>query len=376
MPSPLRCQLAWLALLATTAQAGDDTCRLTTSQSSVDFGQFNRALQSTRAAEHALGERRLSLTLNCDEPADMQLFYRAVAATNERLRFADQGSYALQVGEAQLDGQGVELGLIAGPGQSPSQIAPRLDWRPEHGVVPLKAGVPTKGKTLSVQLLVNAWATEPALQVRDAVTWEAAGRFETASGQASRELQLRTRFAPAACELGLSNGGVVDFGRIAKSQLNAQQSTRLPGKALMLNVDCDAPALFALRMVDNREGSATVNSEIYYGLGVDPSANRIGLYALQLDPADASADSVPKLYRTDSTTGGVAWSTSNASPIAMGANSYLGFTHLAGSQAGPVAIAHLSSRVTVEAVIAPTSTLDLSSEVQLDGSGTLEIIYL
>lgn len=140
----------------------------------------------------------------------------------------------------------------------------------------------------------------------------------------------------------------------------------------MLNLGCDAPTRFALRMQDNRDGSATVNSEIYYGLGLDQSANRIGLYSLVFDPTDASADSFPRLYRTDSTTAGVAWSLSNASPLPVGANSYLGFSPIGGSQAGPVAIQHLSSRVTVEAVIAPTNTLDLSSDVVLDGSATLK----
>ena len=54
----------------------------------------------------------------------------------------------------------------------------------------------------------------------------------------------------------------------------------------------------------------------------------------------------------------------------------MGFTDLAGSTSGPVAIQNLSAAVTVEAVIAPTESLDLSNAVNLDGSGTIEIVYL
>jgi hypothetical protein len=129
-------------------------------------------------------------------------------------------------------------------------------------------------------------------------------------------------------------------------------------------------------MHDNRAGTATVNSDIYYGLGTDSRNNKIGLYSLNIDPADASADSFGRLYRTDSTTAGAAWSMSSSSPIPIGKNSYLAFTDIAGSNAGPVLIQNLSTTVTVEAVIAPTDNLDLSSAIELDGAGTIEIIYL
>ncbi|OAJ46765.1 DUF1120 domain-containing protein [Pseudomonas marginalis] len=368
--------LVWLAGVALGTPALGDECRLSLSQSSVDFGQFNRSVQSTPATQYPVGEQHLSLTLACDHVTDMSLFYNAVSNGAERFRFAEHGEYALRLRNGVLDGQAVELGVIAGQGQPPGEIAAQLAWRPTVGVVPVRAGAPVQGKTFSVQLDISAWAEEPALRVRDALVWEASGVFEASAGAASRELQLRATFAPTACELSLSGGGVVDFGRISRNDLNSGQSTRLPSKSLMLNLGCDAPTRFALRMQDNRDGSATVNSEIYYGLGLDQSANRIGLYSLVFDPTDASADSFPRLYRTDSTTAGVAWSLSNASPLPVGANSYLGFSPIGGSQAGPVAIQHLSSRVTVEAVIAPTNTLDLSSDVVLDGSATLEIIYL
>ncbi|VVN47736.1 hypothetical protein PS662_06044 [Pseudomonas fluorescens] len=358
------------------AWALPDDCQFNLSQPVLDYGLMNRAVRPDLAPERSLGERHTNLSLSCSHPTDMSVFYRAMAATSERFHFAERGSYQIRIRDAVLDGQSMEIGLIAGVGQSPAETGSRLIWRPDHGVVPVQAGVPMQGRNFSAQLEVTAWVKDQGMQLRDTVTWEASGLFDAVAAGRTKEASLRARFAPAACEPVLSNGGVVNFGTLSKSDLNADKSTRLPPKSLMLTVGCDAPASFALVMHDNRAGTATVNSEIYYGLGTDSRNNKIGLYSLNIDPADASADSFGRLYRTDSTTAGAAWSTSSNSPIPIGQNSYLSFTDSAGSNAGPVLIQNLSTTVTVEAVIAPTNNLDLSSAIDLDGAGTIEIIYL
>lgn len=63
-------------------------------------------------------------------------------------------------------------------------------------------------------------------------------------------------------------------------------------------------------------------------------------------------------------------------PIDIGANSYLGFTDIEGSTSGPSAIQELISTVKVDAVINARQNLDLSQDVRLDGSATLEVVYL
>lgn len=358
------------------ASASTDDCQFNLSQPVLDYGLMNRAIRPDSAPQRHLGERQLSLTLSCTQPIDMSLFYRAMAATAERFHFAERGSYQVRIRDAVLDGQSVEVGLIARAGQPPIKTASTLIWRPEHGVVPIQAGVPVQGRSFSAQLELTAWVQEQGMQVRDAVTWEASGVFDAIGTGRSREATLRARFAPAACEPVLSNGGVVDFGSLSKNQLNADKSTRLPPKSLTLRVACDAPTSFALIMQDNRSGSATVTSDIYYGLGTDSRQNRIGLYSLNVDPAETSADGFARLYRTDSTTSGVAWSSASANPLPLGKTSYLGFTDSPGSNAGPVLIQNLSTTLTVDAVIAPTNQLDLSSAIDLDGAGTIEIVYL
>ena len=190
------------------------------------------------------------------------------------------------------------------------------------------------------------------------------------------DLTVKGTITPVACTPVLSNNGTVDYGKIFRQDLSVDKRTQLPDQVLDLNIQCNGPSRFALVMHDNRDGSAIVNSEIYYGLNRDKSGNKIGLYSLNFDPAQTVVDDLSQVYRTDSTTGGLAWSLSSSRPIPIGAKSYLGFTDVAGSNAGPIFIQHLSSRVTIETVIAPTSQLDLSADVQLDGSATLDMVYL
>lgn len=375
--NPYHCTAALMVFigLAGNAQA-EDECRLDLSESRLDFGLMNRAIPQTPAPERLLGERRLSLTLNCPQPGNMSLFYRGLASGTERLRFTEGGSYRLQVRDGVLDGRAVELGLLAGSGQAPGVIGSTLNWRAEHGIVPMQGGQPVNGRSFSVQIEVSAWAREEATRVRDAVTWETSGLFDAAASGRSRELHLQARFAPAACTPSLSNGGTVDFGKLSVNDLNSDRDTALPARQLALAVTCDGPTPFALHMQDNRPGSATGGvDETSYGLGLDARQQKIGRYYLSVNPPQVTADNLPQVYRTDSTTAGLAWSSANSNPIPIAANSLLGFTATAGSTGGPDALTNVSALLNLNAFIAPLQTLDLSSEIRLDGSATLEITY-
>ncbi|AIG02818.1 outer membrane protein YhcF [Pseudomonas fluorescens] len=190
------------------------------------------------------------------------------------------------------------------------------------------------------------------------------------------DLGVKGLITPSACTPQMSNGGLIDYGKISQQDLNLDKGTRLPAKPLQVSISCNGPSRFALRMRDNRDGSAMVNSEIYYGLGLDNSGNRIGLYSVTFDPRQTVVDGSALIYGTESTTAGLAWRTANLNPIDMGANSYLGFTDIEGSTGGPSAIQVLTSTVKVETVINAKQNLDLSTDTLLDGSATMEVIYL
>ncbi|MFL1504662.1 DUF1120 domain-containing protein [Pseudomonas sp. S191] len=215
-------------------------------------------------------------------------------------------------------------------------------------------------KTLLMALTACAWLTNAS----------------TAQAASTAELTVGGLITPMACTPVLSAGGVIDFGKISQKDLNQATGTRLPLKSLTLTISCNAPGRFALRMRDNRDGSAHVSSEIHYGLGLDSAGNKLGVYSVSFDPKQTVADALPVTYGTESTTGGLAWRTSNSNPIDIGSKSLLGFTDVAGSTAGPSAIQNLTSTLTLEAVINAKQNLDLSVETLMDGSATLEVVYL
>ena len=373
----MRSLCMWLLLgIAGTAQALEE-CQLNVSEAQVDFGLMNRIAQHDGAPERLLGERRLSVNVNCPQAEDLSLFYRALAATPQRLQFTEHGSYAIEVGNAVLDGRAVELGLLTAAGQPPVMSATVLEWRPGHGIAPIEQGAVLMGKTLSLQLTLRAWAGVAAIQARDATTWEVSGMLYGTSHGRYRELTLRAHFAPVACLPTLSDHGVVDYGTLYAKDLSATNETPLPTRTLRLNVSCDAPIRFGLRMKDNRDGSATGGTdETAYGLDLDASRNKIGRFYLTIDPGEFSADSFPTLYRTDSTSNGVAWSSSTARQIPMAANSLLGFTDKTGVTTGPVSMQTLTGTMRIKTYLAPMQSLDLRDVVRINGSGTLEIVYL
>jgi hypothetical protein len=366
-----------LALLLSASAWGNEECQLNLSESRLDFGLMNRAVAVQPAPERLLGERRISLTLNCPQAQDLSVFYRAMGADAQRYRFTERGTYRLRVSDAVLDGQAVELGLLAGSGQPPVASAAQLVWRPEHGIVPLRGGVPVTGRSLSLQIDASAWADEAAARVNDAVTWDSAGLFDAIHAGRSRELRLQARFAPAACTPQLSNGGHVDFGKLSVLDLNPNLDTALPARSLAVNVACDAPTAFTLRMQDNRQGSATGGADdTAYGLGLDARQQKIGRYRLIFDPTRATADRFAALYRTDAAAVSGPWSSASASPIAISGTRVMGFSAMPGSTGGPDPIQTLSATANLEAFIAPLGSLDLGNEVRLDGAATLEINYL
>ncbi|MBD8192330.1 DUF1120 domain-containing protein [Pseudomonas fluorescens] len=368
--------LCLLISVAGTALAADE-CQLNVSEPLVDFGLMSRLAQDDSAAERLLGERRLSLSFTCPKADDMSLFYRALAANAQRLQLTEHGSYAVEAGHAVLDGHRVELGLLPAPGQPPLTSATALDWLPAHGIAPVQRGAVVTGQNLSVQLTLRAWADPAATQVRDATTWEATGTLYSPQHGRSRELNLRAHFAPVACQPTLSDHGIVDYGTLLAKDLNTTLETPLPGRTLRFSVMCDAATRFALRMHDNRQGSATGGiDETAYGLDLDASHNKIGRFYLTIDPGEFNADTFRTLYRTDSTSNGAAWSSSSQRQIPMAANSYMGFTDKAGNTQGPIALRNLSGTVRIKTYLAPTQSLDLRHVVRINGSGTLEIIYL
>jgi hypothetical protein len=203
------------------------------------------------------------------------------------------------------------------------------------------------------------------------------------------ELKVNGSVRPNACTLTLTSNGEVDFGRIANSQLSNSKPTIIGSKTVQYGINCPTgSARFAVKFVDNRKSSVVqdlivtatngylVNSQAF-GLGT-VNGKTIGVYYLRT--TNATQANIPSgtqtLYNTMSSDNGKSWHVQQ-----FGDYSYLysgRWKSWAGSVAenGPSAINSLTGQLTVTAIIDTLGNLPTGNDIPLDGSTSLEMVYL
>lgn len=378
--APMAALAAGLALAASIfapcAQAMAEGCEVSISQPLIDYGLFNRTTLKPQGGELPLGVRSLRLNVHCAQADAMTLFYRALPASAERFRFGEQGSYALRLSDALLDGESVDLAPVVAQGQPPGQADAAIAWLPDKGLTPVKVGSIARGRSFSATLEVRAWGDEAALGRGDAVTWNNSGLLEVAG--ARRELGLQVGFAPAACTPRLGNGGVVDFGRLQAQQLVRDSATKLQ-RTLSLSVQCDAPTRFAFTARDNRPNAvratlSEVDASALFGIGKTRAGQELGGYVTWIDnTATGDGNALNAMHGQP---GGMGWQAPAAAAFLYPDGRLLGFGLPADMAAGPTAMTQLSGTLGVDLYLVPARTLTLTEEAVIDGAATIEIVYL
>ncbi|WP_413704054.1 DUF1120 domain-containing protein [Pseudomonas sp. Pseusp16] len=192
------------------------------------------------------------------------------------------------------------------------------------------------------------------------------GAATSAFAASSTDLTVTGTITPAACTPSLAGGGVFDYGKIAAKDLKPDAATPLGQKTLQLTVNCDAETLFAIMPVDNRAESST--SPVRYGLGFINGDERLGEYVLNF--MNVIADTPSAILQ--SSDGGVSWTDGNTAI-------YPGYLVAFGDSTGirvPHPLQDVRVDLRVSPFIAPTQNLTLTDEAQIDGSATLQIVYL
>ncbi|WP_419794639.1 DUF1120 domain-containing protein [Pseudomonas palleroniana] len=188
----------------------------------------------------------------------------------------------------------------------------------------------------------------------------------------SVDLTVKGSITPSACVPTLSQDGTVDYGKIASKDLLVDNSTKLTPVTLQLNVSCEAATLFALNGKDNRLGSAHFFLDHNYGLGLINGNEKLGSYSIDLlNPVSEVA--VYPLFSSDQ---GQSW-LMNSSGSYMGHRYWNAFSDTLGSGPHfPTALRSVTVDLSITTHIAPTRTLTLNEEVPLDGSASLDVLYL
>jgi Protein of unknown function (DUF1120) len=182
----------------------------------------------------------------------------------------------------------------------------------------------------------------------------------------STDLTVTGTITPNACTPLLSDGGKVEHGKISSKDLNQEKITRLTNKTLQLTVNCDSAIAFRLKPIDNRPGTDT-DDGLAFGLGFINGDQKLGFVEARLLRPLGDGVAVRHIFSNNN---GGSWMSTNAlyprTLSAFGAS---------GGPNTPIAIKDLVTDFQVTTYIARADSLDLTNDVALDGSATLEIDY-
>lgn len=221
----------------------------------------------------------------------------------------------------------------------------------------------------------------------------ALGALFSASSHAAQtvDLTLVGELVPVVCDINLVGGSEVNYNTIPIAALSSTQAAPItpsmggadPVKTM--TVICAAPAQFAVKLLDNR--SASVNTAVLtgglpagstaaqlFGLGQDASATNIGAYIVTAKGADLSVDGAAgkMIISTDA---GTTWADSATGQLLNSSAWRMAWTPAAATPA-PTPVTTVSQGLTLSAGIIATRDLNTSGAIALNGSLTLEVVYL
>ena len=182
----------------------------------------------------------------------------------------------------------------------------------------------------------------------------------------STDLTVTGLITPSACTPSLSNGGIVDNGKVSVKDLDPIKDTLIGIHPLQLTVACEASTLLALDSTDNRAGSGTQTG--WFGLGLTDAGEKLGSFLV--DIKQTLADSVIAqaiVSDDDGRTWFKGWAITPDDLTSVGS---------AADHTQPIAVKDLTMDLSVWTYIAPADSLTLTDDVIMDGSATLTVKYL
>ncbi|MDR6165561.1 DUF1120 domain-containing protein [Pseudomonas fluorescens] len=190
---------------------------------------------------------------------------------------------------------------------------------------------------------------------------------------ATADLRITGTVTPAACTPVFANGGVLDFGNIAAGSLKSTDYTSLPPREITYTITCNAPIAIATTWVDNRADSVgpdfVPNHD--FGLGKQGAAN-IGAYTMAHIGSQTSADgSTVDLIIAN--TGSSVWANNSSGNMQVMRNTMVSYAPT--GTLIPGAYTTYSGALTVPVVLSPMNTLDVTTQIDLDGLATMEVVY-
>lgn len=193
------------------------------------------------------------------------------------------------------------------------------------------------------------------------------------------DLGVAGRITPGpACEMTVGTG-IVDFGRIARGDLNPDPSlpTALGEQRIKMNIVCANPMRYAT-VASGASRSAT-HDDYDFGLVSDGGQSTAGKLYVRYDSWSAHIEGAHAYYTASASPTDLEhtiWgpSTGSVQPIPNGAFA-IGFVADNGSDKPPSPIKHFDTYLLLNAHIKPVNELDLSNELTFSGDLGFEIRY-
>lgn len=179
----------------------------------------------------------------------------------------------------------------------------------------------------------------------------------------STDLTVTGVITPVACTPTFNGGGDIDLGRISSGDLNQDQNTLVGSHPLTLTVNCSAATTFAIKPIDNNPGTSIGD---WFGLGLTDDGKKLGFFYPEILRATADASAADPIESNDS---GTTWAKADSAQPGY----WLSVANTGDTD--PVEAQVVTMDFKVDTYIARADGLDLSNEVNIDGSATFEIVY-
>lgn len=189
------------------------------------------------------------------------------------------------------------------------------------------------------------------------------------------DLSLSGTITPSSCEAMIAGGNEIELGTIESSLLEKETVNELPTKTASLSIICDAPTKVALLTTDNRAGTVASKRDgtAYMGLGKDGKGNSIGGWAVAIDSDSVSLSGNEGAKALISADNGSSWTVASAGAFIDSSNNMYSWSDDGNA---PTAFKSLHADLTILSFVAPTSELDLTQPITLDGSASVQLFYL
>lgn len=202
------------------------------------------------------------------------------------------------------------------------------------------------------------------------------------------ELKVKGSVKPPSCTVSLAAGGVIDYGDIPPSRLSTTAATKLERRTTTFSIDCaTGKTKMALKLSDNRASSVVaaigkLPSGFFYGLGI-VDGKKIGVYTVTMDKVQADGYHVALYLNRGLGSDPNTWDNAYSSYGAFFRPTLI-YTWAPNdpesirnaTQHAPGAFSTVSGELAVEVTIDKLANLPVRDAIPLDGSSTLELVYL